>query len=73
MKSNKLTPMRGVLCLMDMTHTGDISRIVGGAIAFGLGLWQYRVAQSWKRMEFTATEIAKFIPESELRSRFFAD
>lgn len=48
----------------------EIFKVVGGAFAFGLGLWQYRVAQSWKRMEFTATEIAKFRADPMVRKVF---
>ncbi|MCX6595312.1 MAG: hypothetical protein NTV70_02975 [Acidobacteria bacterium] len=45
----------------------EVVKVVGGGMAFGLGLWQYRVAQSWKRMEFTAAEIAKFRADPMVR------
>lgn len=38
----------------------DTIAIVGTAVAFAWGLWQYGNAQRWKRLEFLAGEIKIF-------------
>lgn len=38
----------------------DIVKLTGASVAFGVGLWQYRRAQAWKRMEFLAQQVEKF-------------
>jgi hypothetical protein len=34
--------------------------VLGGIVAFSVGLWQYRNAQRWKVLEFVAKEIKEF-------------
>lgn len=34
--------------------------LIGAAVAFGFGLFQYRKAQAWKRHEFIAAEVRQF-------------
>jgi len=58
------------ICMMKSTEVIELVKIVGGVVAFSLGLWQYRVAQSWKRMEFIAAEIAKFRADPMVKKVF---
>jgi hypothetical protein len=37
-----------------------IMALLGASIAFGVGLFQYRRAQRWKRAEFLANEMKEF-------------
>src|SRR5204863_9581854 len=45
----------------------DLLTVIAAAIAFAVGLWQYRRAQLWKRLEFVAAEISSF--NSDWRAR----
>jgi hypothetical protein len=41
----------------------EILKIVGAAVAFGIGLRQYSKAQVWKRLEFIGAEMRVFFDE----------
>ena len=48
---------------------GDIATCVGvfgGLVAFAVGLLQYSSAQAWKRAEFVAQEMAKFLSQAKV-------
>jgi hypothetical protein len=46
----------------------DLIKIGGAGLAFGIGLWQYRKGQVWKRMEFVAAEMQVFYNDSAVRA-----
>jgi hypothetical protein len=49
----------------------EIVKITGAAIAFCVGLWQYRGAQRWKRVEFVASEMKAFFNEESTKAALF--
>jgi hypothetical protein len=44
--------------------------IMSGLVAFAVGLWQYRRAQKWKRLEFVATEMKEFQSKRAVQNAF---
>jgi hypothetical protein len=42
-------------------------KILGAALAFGIGLWQYSKNQTWKRLEFVAAEMRSFFNDTAAR------
>jgi hypothetical protein len=46
----------------------EIIKILGAALAFGIGLWQYRKNQAWKRLEFVAAEMRSFSSDTAVRA-----
>lgn len=45
----------------------ELAKIAAGTIAFAFGLWQYRKAQKWKRLEFVAGEMKIFFDDPATR------
>jgi hypothetical protein len=45
---------------MNLDNWLKLIGIIGGLVAFAVGLWQYRRAQKWKRLEFVANEMKEF-------------
>jgi hypothetical protein len=45
----------------------ELLKIVGAAVAFGIGVSQYRKAQAWKRVEFVASEMRFFFDDEQAR------
>jgi hypothetical protein len=45
----------------------EMIKIAGGALAFGIGVWQYRKTQRWKRVEFLAAEMKTFYDDTAVR------
>jgi hypothetical protein len=45
----------------------EFAKIAAGAIAFALGLWQYRRNQKWKRLEFVAGEMKIFFDDPAVK------
>ena len=41
--------------------------LLGGAVAFVAALWQYRIAQRWKRAEWIAAEMRAFLDDPWVR------
>lgn len=48
----------------------ESTKIAGALAVFVVGLWQYRRAQSWKRMEFIAQEMNKFRADPMVKDVF---
>jgi hypothetical protein len=46
----------------------EIIKIAGAAVAFGIGLWQYRKSQGWKRLEFVASETKAFYDDTAVKA-----
>jgi hypothetical protein len=46
----------------------ELIKIVGGGIAFGFGLRQYRSAQTWKRLEFVAEQTDAFFKNESVQN-----
>lgn len=46
----------------------DVVKVVGAAIAFGIGLWQYRSSQVWKRLEFVSAQMKIFFDDPAVRT-----
>lgn len=45
----------------------EILKISGAALAFGIGLNQYRKSQAWKRLEFVAAEMKAFYDDTAVK------
>jgi hypothetical protein len=45
----------------------EAAALVGGAVAFVVALWQYRIAQQWKRAEWVAAEMRAFLEDPWVR------
>jgi hypothetical protein len=43
-------------------------KILGATVAFGIGLWQYRKNQAWKRVEFVASEMKAFFDDEAVKA-----
>jgi hypothetical protein len=46
----------------------EITKILGAALAFGIGLWQYRKSEAWKRLEFVAAEMKVFYDDAAVKA-----
>jgi hypothetical protein len=46
----------------------EITKIVGAAFAFWIGLRQYRKSEVWKRLEFVAAEMKVFYQDTAVRT-----
>jgi hypothetical protein len=51
---------------MSVTEVTALVGVLGGLMAFVVGLLQYRTAQRWKRLEFVATEIKQAFAEPRI-------
>jgi hypothetical protein len=51
-----------------MTLTLSTLGLIGGASAFGIGVWQYARAQRWKRAEFVAQAVKEFEGSHDIKS-----
>jgi len=45
----------------------EILKILGAALAFGIGLNQYRKSEAWKRLEFVAAEMKAFYADPAVK------
>jgi hypothetical protein len=52
---------------MDIKDELNALALVGGVVAFVVALYQYRVAQRWKRAEWVATEMRSFLDDPWVR------
>ena len=46
----------------------ELMKMIGGGLAFLIGLWQFRRAQRWKRVEFVAGEAEKFFNDESVKA-----
>jgi hypothetical protein len=49
------------------SHWIEIAKIAGAALAFWIGLRQYRKNEAWKRLEFVAAEMKNFYEDRAVR------
>lgn len=52
---------------VDVSNWIEIVKIIGAAVAFGIGLCQYRKSQAWKRLEFVAAETKTFYEDAAVK------
>ncbi len=52
---------------MDLKLITEWAKILGGIVVFAIGLYQYRLAQKWKRREFIASQIKDFEAEPKIQ------
>lgn len=46
----------------------DVVKVTAAAVAFAIGLWQYRKSQIWKRLEFVSAQMKIFFDDPAVRN-----
>jgi hypothetical protein len=52
---------------VDFANWIEILKIIGAAVVFAIGLWQYRKSEAWKRLEFVAVEMRAFYEDAAVK------